>query len=450
MALMATLKKEACSLLRQSQSRKVTITLLVFLAQLICIASTSIVAPALTQIASDLGLGATESQISFSIFVLGQTFGPFVIGPLSEVFGRKPLWVGCTSFYILWNSLCPVGELKAVMIVGRLLSRAGASCGVILSGPIMADMYHKKDRGKSLALAGLFPYLGPTLGPIIGGLVMSISAAIVVVAGIIYIRETFAPVILQKKAARIYGTPTQSSSKELFSKIYISLQRPVRLLIFRPVIQMLAFALAVSFGIYILVLSFFAQVFTNQYHQDATDSSLHYIAIGLGITLAAKVGGQVMDIIYRYLQRRQPADSPPPPPESRILLFLIGSAMGPIGLFWLGWSTQARIAWIMIDIGAAIFTFGSFVGGQAISAYLLDEFSGNAASAMAAVRMLSNVFGFAFPLFAPQLFDRLGYGWGNSVLGFVWIAVLFPVPAFLWFGGEEIRALGREGKNPDS
>ncbi|KAL2821292.1 MFS general substrate transporter [Aspergillus cavernicola] len=436
-------------------SRKIPITLLVSLAQLICISTASVVAPALPQIASDLGLGELESQISFSIFILGQAFGPFVIGPLSEVFGRKPLWVGCTAFYILWNSLCPVGKSKPILIVGRLLSGAGASCGVILSGPIVADMYHVKDRGKSLALAGLFPYLGPALGPIIGGLasqhlswpwlfwVMSISAAVVVLAGVIYLRETYAPMILHKKAIRLHGKSTRSSAQDhLWPKIRVSLQRPLRLLIFRPVIQLLALALAVDFGIYILVLSFFARVFTDQYNQDTTASSLHYIAIGLGTTIAAQAGGQAMDILYGYLKRRQP-EGHAPTPEFRVPLLLIGFLMGPIGLFWLGWSAQARVAWIMVDIGAAIFTIGSFVGSQAILAYLLDEFGGHAASASAAVRMLSNVFGFAFPLCAPQLFDGLGYGWGNSVLAFVWIGVLFPVPVLLWFGGAQIRALGK-------
>ena len=38
-----------------------------------------------------------------------------------------------------------------------------------LTGPIMADMYHAKDRGKPLAPATLLPYLGPALGLIIGG-----------------------------------------------------------------------------------------------------------------------------------------------------------------------------------------------------------------------------------------------------------------------------------------
>jgi hypothetical protein len=66
----------------------------------------------------------------------------------------------------------------------------------------------------------------------------------------------------------------------------------------------------------------------------------------------------------------------------------------------------------MVDLGAAIFTMGSFVFSQGVFAYLLDEFQDHAASANAATRMLSYILGFAFPLFAPELFDTFGYGWG--------------------------------------
>lgn len=60
----------------------------------------------------------------------------------------------------------------------------------------------------------------------------------------------------------------------------------------------------------------------------------------------------------------------------------------------------------MVDIGAAIFR----LVGQAVLVYLLDEYVHSTASANAAARMPSNVPGFAFPLFAPEAFEALGYG----------------------------------------
>lgn len=95
--------------------------------------TTSVVAPALPQIAQDLKLGDTEAQIAFSIFVLGQAVGSFIIAPMSEVFGRKPVWIVCTCFYLFWNSICPVGKSRAVLMIGRFFSGAGGVCGVVVS-----------------------------------------------------------------------------------------------------------------------------------------------------------------------------------------------------------------------------------------------------------------------------------------------------------------------------
>ncbi|OKL60247.1 hypothetical protein UA08_04578 [Talaromyces atroroseus] len=445
-----------------TKTRKISIALVISLSQLVCLMTTSIVAPALPQIATDLHLGESKAQIAFSIFVLGQAFGPFVIAPLSEVFGRKPVWITFNLFYIFWNSLCPVGKSQAVLIIGRLLSGAGGSCGVILSGPIMADMFHQKDRGKSLAIASMFPYLGPALGPIVGGIVsqyvswpwlfwvMSIFDAVVVAFGVVIVKETCKPVLLRRKTGHDKGgnaIDLSPSEDGLLSRMRARLQRPLLLLGTRPIIQITALVIGLGFGIYILVLSFFATLFVDQYHQSTTDSSLQYIAIALGSTLATQAGGQLMDAIFARLRDRLPEGSAlreTPPPEFRVPIMVIGALLSPIGLFWLGWSVQARAPWIMVDIGATIFVAGTFLASQAASAYLLDEFTVEAASATAAARMLSNLMGFTFPLFAPNLYDRLGYGWGNSLLAFVWIALVVPIPAILWYRGDRIRAIGRK------
>lgn len=324
----------------------------------------------------------------------------------------------------------------------------------------MADMYPGKDRGKSLAIASAFPYLGPALGPIVGGLVsqhvswpwlfwvLSIFSAAIVIAGVFIIRESFKPVLLQRKAISLrkkgsmVAGDVASLPQNLLFKIGISLFRPVRLLASRLVIQLQALLIALAFGTYILVLSFFARVFIDQYNQSATSSSLQYIAIALGTTLATQTGGRLMDTIYARLQARQP-EGAPALPEFRVPLMVIGSLLLPVGLFWLGWAAQGRVHWIMVDIGAMIFTGGNFLAMQASLAYILDEFPTHAASASAASRMVSNIMGFAFPLFALQLYDRLHYGWGNSLLAFVWIAVALPISVALWFFGARIRMVGK-------
>ena len=104
-----------------------------------------------------------------------------------------------------------------------------------------------------------------------------------------------------------------------------------------------------------------------------------------------------------------------------------------------GWSAQAHTHWIVPDIGAAIFSLGVIISFQSIQVYLVDSYVTFAASAIAAATVLRSLAGFGFPLFAPAMYQALGFGWGNSLLGFVAIALGVPAPLMLWRYGEGLR-----------
>lgn len=452
--------------------------------------SASMIAGALGQISLDLGADKTTMQIVFSIFILGLGFAPFPIAALSETYGRKPVWLVCSVCYIFWNAMCPVGKSLPVMVVGRFFSGSGASVGVTvcrvftspslqsflvhgsfltdpsfslsqLTGPIMADMYRKEHRGKSLAIATFVPYLGPALGPVIGGLIsqkltwpwlfwiLSIFDAIITLTTLLLVPETYTPVLLRRKTSARVDTNLELSSNPLekslrqdfYRRLSTNLLRPLKLLVHRPIIQVISLIMALNFGVYCLLLSTFASLWIDKYGQSELIASLHYIAISIGTTIATQAGGRSMDYIFRKLKAQSKDGSTPP--EFRVPFIVPGVIMIPIGLFWYGWAAETGMHWAMVDCGVSIFVCGSFVLAQGMLAYLLDEFQ-HAASASAASRLLMYNLGFAFPIFAPEMYSRLGYGWGNSVLGFVFIGLGVPVPLLLWRWGAKLRSLGRE------
>ena len=116
------------------------------------------------------------------------------------------------------------------------------------------------------------------------------------------------------------------------------------------------------------------------------------------------------------------------------------SLLVPIGLFWFAWSAQAHVHWIMPNIGAVIFTTGGIIGFQGIQIYLVDAYTRYAASAIAAAAVLRSLAGFGFPLLAPYLYGRLGYGWGGSLLAFVAFGLGVPAPLLMWRFGAGLRA----------
>lgn len=70
--------------------------------------------------------------------------------------------------------------------------------------------------------------------------------------------------------------------------------------------------------------------------------------------------------------------------------------------------------------------------------YLVDAFALHAASAIAANTVLRSLVGALLPLAGPKMYATLGLGWGNSLLGFISLAML-PIPFLFYRYGERIR-----------
>lgn len=319
----------------------------------------------------------------------------------------------------------------------------------------MADMYGKKERGKSLAIVTLLPYLGPALGPIVGGVVselvhwswifwiMSIVDAVILLLGLIIIRETYTPVLLRRKAAKEGTTvPREKAGQSKLARIKTDLLRPLHILTHRPIIWLIALEATLTFSVYCIMLSSYATLWIDKYNQSKLISSLHYIAIALGTTLAGQIGSHVLDRTYRIMSTRNGGKGTP---EHRIPYLVPGMVLMPVGLLWYGWSAEHTLHWFMVDIGTVVFTLGSFVGAQAVTAYQLDEFAEYSASANAASRVVSYVLAFVFPIFAPEMYETLGYGWGNSTLALAAIVLGLPACWVLWVWGARLRAIGRDG-----
>lgn len=73
-----------------------------------------------------------------------------------------------------------------------------------------------------------------------------------------------------------------------------------------------------------------------------------------------------------------------------------------------------------------------------IQTYLVDAFTVHAASAVAANTVLRSLFGAFLPLAGLSLYDALGLGWGNSLLGFLALAMV-ALPIIFNTYGEKIR-----------
>lgn len=93
--------------------------------------ASSIVAPALEQIRNDLNI--TNKAVEFLVLSSWQlTFncGPFILGPLSETFGRVAVLQGGMLWFLVFNLVCGLSRGTGTMIACRLLAGFGGGSGV--------------------------------------------------------------------------------------------------------------------------------------------------------------------------------------------------------------------------------------------------------------------------------------------------------------------------------
>jgi multidrug resistance protein len=442
-----------------SRQRKWAATITVSLFTFISPVSSSMIAPALHNIAVEFHEDPNSSVVplALSVFVLGFAVGPLFIGPMSELFGRRIVLQVSNLFYFIFNLACGFSQNTSQLVAFRFLSGLGGSAPLGIGGGVLGDLWMPQERGRAMALYSLMPLLGPAIGPIAGGFIAQysdwrwvfyatcIAAIVIQIMGFFFLQETYAAEILRSKKSKLikqtgnkelhteFETPNRKLSKHLSA----AFERPFRLLFTQPIVQILALYIGYVYGVLYLVLASFPMLWRNQYGIiEPSISGLNYISLGVGFFIGTQIAAFSADKIYKSLKAKHSGVGRS---EFRVPLMVPGSLLVPIGLFIYGWTAQEKTHWIGPNIGAAIFAAGNQMVFQCCQTYIVDAYTRYAASAIAATTVLRSLGGFAFPLFASAMYDSLGYGWGNSVLAFVGLAIGFPAPILLWWYGENLR-----------
>ncbi|KAF4998416.1 hypothetical protein FDECE_11790 [Fusarium decemcellulare] len=419
----------------------------------------TIMAPALPSIAKELHMSDTEAAMSLSIYLLATAFGPLAIGPLSELYGRQVVLHASGIWFFVWNLVCGFASTKETLIASRFLAGFGASAIYSLAGGVLGDIWRPEHRGRSLGMYLLIPLLGAAVGPIIGGFMAerttwrwmfwstSIFQGVMVVVSFFSFFETYAPVVLQRRAAKIrketgndrYHTATEklNEGKSSVAILKQALTRPLRLLAFHPLIQVSSLLTGFNYGIMYVTLSTFSHLWTKQYGQSVEISGLHYIACSLGEIAGAQIGGPLMDYFYK----RQATENRSP--EARIPLMYPGIVLTWGGVLMYGWTAQSHTHWTVVDLGVFIMLFGMQLDDLPLIGYIIDVYGEHTSSAMGAQQFFKSLAAFLFPLFAPAMYDKLGYGKGNSILAVCGLAIALPLPLFVWKFGPRLRAKAR-------
>ena len=127
-------------------------------------------APGVPALMSDFNSSSnTLSAFVVSVYILGYVFGPIILAPLSELYGRLPLYQGSNVGFVIFTVACALANNLESLIVFRFIEGVFGSCPLTIGGGTIADMIVQEKRGGVMAIWALGPLMGPVIGPIAGG-----------------------------------------------------------------------------------------------------------------------------------------------------------------------------------------------------------------------------------------------------------------------------------------
>ncbi|USW50538.1 Putative major facilitator superfamily, MFS transporter superfamily [Septoria linicola] len=414
--------------------------------------ASSIFAPAGDLIAEEFGVSKQLALLNQSGFVAMLGIGPLFLAPMSETFGRRTIYLICLAIFTLLQIPCALAPNLATFVTFRTLSGLFGSVGVGNGGGSIADMFDASERAKVLGFYMIAPLLAPSVGPAIGGAIVSGTswralawlmlslAGFTTITSYFFMWETRAITILQQRKTELEKKHPDTtfhvegvSNESIPAKIAGNSTRAVKILATQPIVLIMSIYQALIFStMYSLYASYSGIWSAPPYEFNKSQLGLAYLAPALGFVITAfAIVIPYIDKIYDKLSERNDDDGQP---EYRLPLANIGAVFLPLSLFVFGWTVQKETHWA-IPLAAMIF-FGASQASifNSVQTYYTEAYESNAASALAAGSFLRSMVGGVVPLFASSLFDKLGYGWGMSVFGFI-AAALMPAPLlFFWLG----------------
>jgi multidrug resistance protein len=437
--------------------KKIMTTMLYGLTTMGSAFSSSVYSPGVAQIAAEFKVSNIVSTLGLTMFLLGLGLGPLIWAPLSEIYGRKMAVLIPYFIAAIFSFACGASKDIQTIMLTRFWGGFFASAPVTNTGGVLGDIWSAEHRGVAMVGYAMAVVGGPALGPIVGGAIVQsylgwrwteyitgIYMMLMLVLGIIFLDESYAPVLLVYKARRLrHETGNWAlhakheewdvSLVELCNKYLI---RPLQM-VTTPICFLIALYASFVYGILYAQLASFPIEFQEVRGWGQVVGALPFLAMLIGIF----IGGALNLFNQKYYIKHFRANGNRAVPEARLPPMMIGSVVFAAGLFIFAWTSDKKIFWLAPCIGIALVGMGFFTIFQAALNYLVDTFQTYAASAVAANTLLRSIFAAAFPLFITPMLHNLGIGWGVSIFGFIAIGMI-PIPYLFFIYGKRIRARG--------
>ena len=400
----------------------------------------------------------TTATLGLTTYLAGLGAGSYIAAPLSEVYGRRPVYITSMSVFMLLVLLCAFARHLTPLLAWRFFGGLAGSVMIANTPGTVADIVDDEHRALAFSLWSLGPMLAPIWGPVIGGFVtqylgwrwnnwLELIFSGLALLFVILIRETYAPALLRRKAAARRAETNDprwwsryDEKLGLWPSLQLNLARPFVMILTEPICQFWCLFISVVYGILYLCFIAYPIVFSEIRGWSPSMSGLAFLGIGVGGVLAI-----VSEPLVRKLINSHPIDpeTGKPKPEAMISVVCIAALLTPIGELWFAWTCVPKdLHWIWCLLAGVPFGAGNTLTFIYGTTYLAHAYGIYAASALAGNAVVRSFAGGLLPLAGPALYRSLSPHWAGTLLGGLEVC-LIPIPFVFYRYGGRIREKSR-------
>lgn len=212
------------------------------------------------------------ATLGVTTYLMGLAVGSLIVAPMSELFGRRPVYLICLAIATLLILPCALATSLVEIIVVRFLGALFGAVMICNAAGTVADISTEDDRAKYMSLWSIAPLNGPVTGPLIGGFVYQYLGwrwdmwLVLILAGVanvlmFTVKETYTPAVLKKKSAKLrkeedddrYWCEYDDAMRSTAELMKINLSRPFILSATEPILWFFNIWISVIYGILYLV-----------------------------------------------------------------------------------------------------------------------------------------------------------------------------------------------------
>lgn len=338
--------------------------------------------PATEKVVSYFGVGSEIGTLGLSLYVLGLALGPMSLGPLSEYYGRTPLYIlpyGTFLLFLIGTAL--VQNITGFLLL-RFLSGLFASVTIANFGGTIADLWPREQVGPAMTIFLWAAVCGSPMGFFLMSFVAEnhgwrtvfwaltgicgASWVIMVCVLVPFGNETRHSVLLRRQAGKLnkrsdgkqYIVPEEMRAKTVKQLFGVTLRRPFLFLSTELIVVFCALYNGFLYGLSFLFNGAFSLVYGEMgYGFDIRGVGLTFLGLVVGISM-----GPLISILQeRHYQKEIRIDGAERfedgghlkvkyKPEARVQQGKVAGITLPISLFWFAWTSppQYNIHWSVL------------------------------------------------------------------------------------------------------